>query len=171
MRNILAQPGTTTLVAAQALFNRVTRGTAQSPVARGHNKRYLLQYHAEHAPSPASRVTLLEKRDKLGLPAMRIDLRFDEADAELVVRSHETLAHALNASGRATLTYIVPLEKRVDSVLEQATDGYHQIGTTRMGDDPRSSVVDRDCKVHDLDNLYVVSSSVFCLPAKPIRHC
>ena len=38
-------------------------------------------------------------------------------------------------------------------------------GTTRMGADPKSSVVDPDCKAHELDNLYVVDSSVFCSAA------
>ncbi len=37
----------------------------------------------------------------------------------------------------------------------------HQCGTLRMGKDPRSSVVDRDCKAHDLDNLYVADTGVF----------
>jgi choline dehydrogenase-like flavoprotein len=32
----------------------------------------------------------------------------------------------------------------------------------RFGDDPSSSVLDRDCKAHDLDNLYVVDTSFFC---------
>jgi choline dehydrogenase-like flavoprotein len=46
-------------------------------------------------------------------------------------------------------------------VLSQARDGYHQLGTTRMGLDPKTSVVDKDCRVHGIDNLYVASSSVF----------
>jgi choline dehydrogenase-like flavoprotein len=37
----------------------------------------------------------------------------------------------------------------------------HQCGTVRFGDDPRESVLDRDCKAHDLDNLYVVDASFF----------
>jgi choline dehydrogenase-like flavoprotein len=39
----------------------------------------------------------------------------------------------------------------------------HQCGTLRFGDDPRTSVLDRDCRAHDLDNLYVVDAS--CFPA------
>ena len=35
------------------------------------------------------------------------------------------------------------------------------MGTTRMSDDPRCGVVDRDCRVHGIDNLYVAGSSVF----------
>ncbi len=37
----------------------------------------------------------------------------------------------------------------------------HQCGTLRMGDDRAASVVDRTCKTHDVDNLYVADSSVF----------
>jgi choline dehydrogenase-like flavoprotein len=38
--------------------------------------------------------------------------------------------------------------------------GQHQAGTCRMGDDPKTSVVDKDCRVHDVDNLYVIDGSV-----------
>jgi len=37
----------------------------------------------------------------------------------------------------------------------------HQAGTCRFGSDPGSSVLDRDCKAHELDNLYVVDTSCF----------
>jgi choline dehydrogenase-like flavoprotein len=37
----------------------------------------------------------------------------------------------------------------------------HQNGTIRFGDDPKTSVLDRNCKAHDLDNLYVVDGSFF----------
>jgi choline dehydrogenase-like flavoprotein len=37
----------------------------------------------------------------------------------------------------------------------------HQVGTCRFGDDPRQNVLDRNCRAHDLDNLYVVDASFF----------
>ena len=37
----------------------------------------------------------------------------------------------------------------------------HQVGTVRFGNDPKSSALDRNCKAHDLDNLYVVDGSFF----------
>ena len=37
----------------------------------------------------------------------------------------------------------------------------HQAGTMRFGEDPRASVLDLNCKAHDLDNLYVVDASFF----------
>ncbi len=41
----------------------------------------------------------------------------------------------------------------------------HQVGTTRFGHDPQSSVLDVNCKAHELDNLYVVDSSFFVTSA------
>ncbi|MFM6037592.1 MAG: GMC family oxidoreductase, partial [Sphaerospermopsis kisseleviana] len=38
---------------------------------------------------------------------------------------------------------------------------HHHMGTTRMNDDPRQGVVDRNCQVHGVSNLYIASSSVF----------
>ena len=38
--------------------------------------------------------------------------------------------------------------------------GQHQAGTCRMGNDPHTSVVDRDCRIHDVDNVYVIDASV-----------
>jgi choline dehydrogenase-like flavoprotein len=38
--------------------------------------------------------------------------------------------------------------------------GQHQSGTCRMGNDPKTSVVDKNCRVHDQDNLYVIDGSV-----------
>ena len=38
--------------------------------------------------------------------------------------------------------------------------GQHQAGTCRMGDDPQTSVVNKDCRLHDVDNVYVIDASV-----------
>jgi choline dehydrogenase-like flavoprotein len=43
---------------------------------------------------------------------------------------------------------------------EMVSAGQHQAGTCRMGNDPRNSVVNRDCKIHDVDNVFVIDSSV-----------
>lgn len=38
----------------------------------------------------------------------------------------------------------------------------HQVGTARFGEDPKTSVLDLDCRTHDIDNLYIVDGSFFC---------
>ena len=40
-------------------------------------------------------------------------------------------------------------------------DASHHMGTTRMGADPHTSVVDPDCRVHGVNNLFIAGSSVF----------
>jgi choline dehydrogenase-like flavoprotein len=77
------------------------------------------------------------------------------------VRSHEILDDWLQREGIGRLDYLTDAEKRGEVVLQQALDGYHQIGLTRMADDPKTGVVDRNCRVHDVANLFVAGSSVF----------
>ena len=48
-----------------------------------------------------------------------------------------------------------------EDLLRFGAYGGHHIGTTRMGSDPRTSVVDANCRVHSVNNLFVAGSSVF----------
>lgn len=122
---------------------------------------YALNYHAEQIPNPDSRVTLNNETDAMGMPRLTIDFRYLAADADSVVAAHDILDRQLRASGKGRLEYQRPPEQRVAHVLEQATDGFHQAGTTRMSDDPCNGVVDRNCKVFGVANLHIASSSVF----------
>lgn len=124
-------------------------------------RRYTLLYHAEQAPDPASVVALAERRDALGMPRLRIDLRYGEIDARSVAASHAVIDRELRRTGLGRLEYAYPEEERISQILAQATDGFHQIGTTRMSRDPAAGIVDPDCRVHGAPNLFVASSSVF----------
>jgi choline dehydrogenase-like flavoprotein len=123
--------------------------------------RYAFFYHAEQAPTPESRVGLATERDALGMPRLHIDLRYSEIDARSAVENHRLIDRFLREAELARLDYAVADGEREASVLAQATDGYHQIGTTRMAADPAYGVVDADCRVHGAPNLFVASSSVF----------
>jgi choline dehydrogenase-like flavoprotein len=78
-----------------------------------------------------------------------------------VIESHKLLDEALRANKLGRLEYWASPDKLREKVWAAASDGYHQVGVTRMGEDPAASVVDPNLKVHGLDNLYVASSSVF----------
>jgi choline dehydrogenase-like flavoprotein len=124
-------------------------------------RRYALFYHAEQAPNRDSTIRLINTRDALGMPRLRIDLRYGEVDARSVVASHAIIDRGLRRSGLGRLDYTVPEADRLARVMDQATDGYHQIGTARMAERPRDGVVDRDCRVHGSPNLFIASSAVF----------
>lgn len=123
------------------------------------NNLYPLQYHAEHLPNRESRVTLSDKVDGLGMPRLRIDLRFSDEDAKAVVRTHELWDDHLQRCGVGRLEYAH--EDRVAAVRRRLGGGFHQVGTTRMSAAPADGVLDANLAVHGVDNLYVLSSSAF----------
>ncbi len=128
-----------------------------------HNRSgiYDLHFHAEQAPNSRSRVELSDRQDVWGMPCLDVDLAFTKADAASVVEAHDVLKRALEGSGWADVRFSEVEGDRAACVLAQARDGFHQIGTTRMGVDPAKSVVDANCRVHGLQELYIASSSVF----------
>jgi hypothetical protein len=130
-------------------------------MVRNRGGKYALHYHAEQIPHSDSRITLGHEVDAFGVPRAVIDLRFSEQDVQSVIDSHAALDKALRANGIGRLEYWIPAEQMRERVYAQATDGFHQTGTTRMGDDPAQSVVDANLKVHGVENLYLASSSVF----------
>jgi GMC oxidoreductase len=161
LANILADLPGTAVSAMRVLRQRFLQSTRKPGFVDNRKDRYPLYYHGEHAPSYDSRVRLSGERDALGLPRAVVDLRFADIDAHSVVASHALLDGWLRRTGIGRLDYFVAPEERCARVLEQACDGYHQIGLTRMSSSPREGIVDADCKVHDVDNLFVASSAVF----------
>lgn len=119
--------------------------------------RYSLRYHAEQMPNPDSRVFLHDSDPS----HLVIDFRYRPEDVASVIRSHEILDEALRSTGTGHLEYHVPAGERHGAVRTQARDGYHQIGTTPMSVDPCAGVVDANCRVHGISNLYVASASTF----------
>jgi choline dehydrogenase-like flavoprotein len=128
-----------------------------------HNRggKYALHYHAEQVPNPDSRITLTNETDCFGVPRASIDLRFVDQDVESVITSHAVLDEALQANGIGRLQYMYAPEQLRERIFAQASDGFHQVGSTRMGTDPRTSVVDPSLRAHGVENLFVASSSVF----------
>lgn len=163
LRNIFTQPASTLrdlwrIVQARYLAQPSSPGF----LVRNQSGRYALHYHAEQSPDANSSVALTTSRDPLEVPFLRVDLRFREQDAESILRSHEILDADLREFGIGFLQYYeTDRRARISAIMRTAADGYHQIGTTRMGEDPTRSVVDPHCRVHGLDNLHVASTSVF----------
>jgi choline dehydrogenase-like flavoprotein len=110
----------------------------------------------EIAPSPENRVTLSRERDALGMPRAELAFRLSAADWESYRKNLAIVSRTLDGRG-LQLTAMPPSVCRA----LQSNYGYHHMGTTRMQDDTNQGVVDRNCRVHGIDNLYVAGSSVF----------
>jgi len=124
----------------------------------GQKFRYRLKNYFEQVPNPDSRVTLSDEKDALGMRRAQLDWRLSELDRLCVRRAQKLLALEVGRSGFGRLRSELEDE---EVLLAGARGGAHHMGTTRMGRDPGRSVVDPDCKVHGLSNLFVGGSSVF----------
>jgi choline dehydrogenase-like flavoprotein len=130
-----------------------------SVILRNKSNRFSLEVHGEQEPQRDSRVLLCEQRDALGMPRLRVDWRYSPGDIATVARSLDVIGEELRASGAGELRYNPATLER--EVMRYGAYGGHHIGTARMGDDPRTSVVDRDCRVHGVANLYLSGAAVF----------
>jgi choline dehydrogenase-like flavoprotein len=123
--------------------------------------KYPLHFHAEHLPNRNSHVRLINEPDELGMRRLAIDLRFSVQDAEGIFRAHEVLDGGLKESNLGRLVFKSDRSRACEEILAQASDGFHQIGLTRMGVDSKDGVVNRDCRAFGVNNLYIAGTSVF----------
>lgn len=111
----------------------------------------------EQAPDPENRITLGNDLDATGMPIARVAFRWNRLDMQSILRTQVILKEELAAAGLGNLV----LECRNGEPLLAQMSAHHPSGTTRMSRDPRTGVVDSDCRVHGMANLFVASSSVF----------
>jgi choline dehydrogenase-like flavoprotein len=105
----------------------------------------------EDLPDPNNRVTV-DRQGRLTLsytpnnqvPKQKLYDKLRSILAEIDLQPHHLLARDLYMQSDIALAGCA-----------------HQAGTCRFGDDPATSVLDRNCKAHELDNLYVVDTSCF----------
>ena len=121
-----------------------------------------LYMRSEQAPNPASRVFLRDERDALGMRRLALDWQLCDRSVASMRRSIEFAAAAVGKAGVGRVYSFFHAPDRVrGSAWPHFAGGHHHMGTTRMGVDPETSVVNSDCRLHDVENFYVAGSSVF----------
>lgn len=160
VRNMLVEPFAAVAFAWHMLRDRkLAERKFPSIIVRSRANLYSLDFHAEQQPNAASRMTLDDSRDALGVPRLRVDWRYTAADVDTVRRAIALLARDFADSGVGNFDYS-PDAVETEMVRYGAYGGHH-IGTARMGNDVRTSVVDRNCRVHEIENLFVASTATF----------
>ena len=119
-----------------------------------------LMGYFEQAPNPDSRITLGNKLDALGQRKICVDWRLTSLDWH-TYRTAAMIFGTELARVCAGQFQLEPWLNEGDGAMPQISGTAHHLGTTRMSDDPHKGVVDRQCRVHGVDNLYVAGSSVF----------
>ncbi len=145
--NVLRDSPRVAAYARSRLFER------KGPVIRQARLRNFM----EMEPRASNRVSLSSDKDELGVPRPRVSHDTSELDRRSLIELHRVLAREFERNGLG----------RLETSLEQASpwpvdqDASHHMGTTRMGVDRKTSVVDPELRLHALENLYLSGSSVF----------
>lgn len=125
----------------------------------GKNAKVLgLKFWTETSPNPDSRLSLSDKLDSLGQNQSRLNWVLNDMDRRNMNRVLATIGEALGAAGIGRLKLFFDDD---DGWPEQMAGSYHHMGSARMSIEPNQGVVDANCRVHGVDNLYVASSAVF----------
>jgi choline dehydrogenase-like flavoprotein len=116
----------------------------------------IIHAHIEQPPRRENRITLSDRRDSLGQRRSRLEWRIGAQERDSLHRTLMLIDAALQSRRLARLARL-PDASSFDMLVEQS---HHHMGTTRMHPDPTEGVVDADCRVHGVSNLYVAGSSV-----------
>jgi choline dehydrogenase-like flavoprotein len=93
-----------------------------------------------------------ELKDAWGLPAMRVTFKNHPDDLKTLRFLMDRQVEILDAAGARKVWHDEP---------KDLTFSVHLMGTCRMGNDPRTSVINRDHQAHEVPNLFLVDGSSF----------
>jgi len=99
-------------------------------------------------------VTLSDDLDSLGKNRVKLNWQLSDIDRHSIRRAHEIIGEELGRAGLGRMKVQL-------SDTDVLWGGAHHIGTTRMHSDPRKGVVNENCQIHGISNLFIAGSSVF----------
>jgi choline dehydrogenase-like flavoprotein len=160
LRNVLTDPIDTSAFLLHWLAKRsLAERKFPSVILRNRTNRFSLEIHAEQIAQASSRVTLANSDDELGVPRLRVDWRYSPGDIDSVRRSLALISAEFERLSIGRLGF--DGDTLEQDLMRFGAYGGHHIGTARMGNDVRTSVVDANCQLHAVENLFIAGSAVF----------
>lgn len=146
---LLTHPGDV----ARSTFERITGVVVK-------RRTLAARFTLETTPNPDSRVRLdPNRRDRFGMPHVTVDWQLNDKDLQGLDMFQEGLIKLFETNGVGHLS--LHGSKDRDGFPFGMEGGKHHMGTTRMSKDPGTGVVDPQCRLHCVENLFVAGSSVF----------
>jgi len=132
--------------AKQMMVARGAWGWGMRRAMMDYNHWATLGLLGEILPWDDNRVELAEEKDQFGLPVAKVTFNLHDNDKKLIAFAKEKVMDVMRAAG-------------AEEVAQEARYA-HLVGACRMGVDPRTSVVDKFGRTHDVTNLFVCDGSV-----------
>ncbi|MDB5129523.1 GMC family oxidoreductase [Mucilaginibacter sp.] len=131
-------------------------------------KAFELFTRVEQAPNPNSRVTLDAQKDALGVQRANLHWELTPLEKHSLRKIYQIIGEQIGISVAGRVRLMEYLQDENDNTWPAFTGGgWHHMGTTRMADDPKKGVVDANCKVHGIANLYMAGASCYATAAAP----
>jgi choline dehydrogenase-like flavoprotein len=92
-------------------------------------------------------------KDAWGIPALHISMEQGDNEKALMEDAAATAAEMMEAAGAKNI--------RVNSGLSEPGMAIHELGTARMGNDPKTSVTNQWCQLHDVPNVFAMDGACF----------
>jgi choline dehydrogenase-like flavoprotein len=149
----------TTLHPAAAVspaYHFLVHGRSFAPGAR-----MLIGLTSEQQPNPESRVLLSDRLDALGVPRANVRWKLTDLTLHTMRKFGATLREEFRQAGIGEIELEPWLFEDSPNWTSHINDQFHHMGTTRMHESPHAGVVDRNCQVHGLPNLFIAGSAVF----------
>jgi choline dehydrogenase-like flavoprotein len=141
---------------------RSIKGILHKIMYADYYKVFALYTRIEQAPNPSSRLTLNSDLDSLGVPRADLKWTISSIDKKTVREINKLLGQQVGKAGIGRIKIEDFLIDEADDTMPSYTSGgWHHLGTTRMSDSPTTGVVDKNCKVFGIDNLYIAGSSCY----------
>jgi choline dehydrogenase-like flavoprotein len=133
-------------------FGEAYKRAAKEPV-----ETFTFQAYGEALPRFENFVEIdPEVKDAWGIPVLRMNVAWGDNERNQVKDAAEQSAEMLEAAGVKDI--------KVQSQIHLPGDANHDVGTARMGNDPKKSVLNAFQQTHDVKNLFVMDGSCFNSP-------
>lgn len=148
-------------ISADTLYNKIKSKILSLNKKTALNKNiWDLSIGLEQNPRLSNSISLDKSKDKLGVPLLKVNWgKVSKLEKNTLINSTKIIARELGSLNVGRVKFQKKLNSNEISKINDPIN--HHIGTTRMSSSPRDGVVDRNCKVFGISNLYIAGSSVF----------
>jgi choline dehydrogenase-like flavoprotein len=149
-------------VASEIQSNSTQQSRLSKIFGSGKYNSFEITLRLEQAPNPLSRVTLDTEKDELGVPRANLNWAFTDMERKSARKILEIFGQQVGIAGIGRVELREDLRDDKETHMPSTTSGgWHHMGTTRMNNDPQKGVVDSNCQIHGIGNLFVAGSSCF----------